>query len=90
METLIEIAVAIVCGGLGVFIFRILNPKSSVRENQQVIVKIEEKDKENEALLKKIEENMESSNKKQEELEKEKNKDLSQEQLEDFFNNRKH
>lgn len=90
METLIEIAVGIVGAAGAVFLFRLLNPKTNVKENQQVIVKIDQISKENEELLNTAKKNIDSANKKVEELEKEKQKDPSTEQLEDFFNTRKH
>jgi hypothetical protein len=89
MQTLIEIAVALISGGLGVLLFRLLNPRTSVKENQQVIVKVNDIEDKNKELLKQIQDNLNAANKKNDELEKEKNKDVTKEQLEDFFNTRK-
>lgn len=89
METLLEICVAILSGGLGVVLFRLLKPKTVSKENQAVIVKVEEKAKENENLAKQIAAELTKAQDQIQELEKEKNKDVSNKDVDDFFNNRK-
>lgn len=88
MENLVDIAVALIGGGLAVFLFRVLNPKAS-KENQAVIVKVNELGSTNEILMKQAEENMRIAKEKADALEKEKNKEVSKEELEEFFNKRK-
>lgn len=89
MDTLIELMVAIVCGGLGVVLFRFLKPESASKANASVVVKVGEKEKENEELLKQIQANLDAVKKRDEEFEKDKKKDVSKEEMEKFFNNRK-
>lgn len=89
MESLTEIIVALVSGFAGVLIFRFLNPKTTVKENQQVIVKVNEIAAKNDELLNAGDKILKDADKKAEELEKEKNKDVTNKEMEDFFNSRK-
>lgn len=89
MEQLLEIAVFIVGGGIGVVLFRFLKPKDIAKQNNEVIVKVEEKKKEIADLNKRIADQTTSAKQEIEEIEKEKQKDPSNQELSDFFNNRK-
>lgn len=89
MDTLIEIAAFLVSGGIGVFLYRILRSNTSIKENQQVTIEVDEIAKKNDEFLKAVENNLNAAKKKTDELEKEKNKDQTNQQLEDFFNQRK-
>jgi hypothetical protein len=88
MDSLIEVAVAICSGALGVLLFRFFKPNVK-KQNAEVIVKVDKIEKENKELEKKVEENKSNAQKHSDELEKEKEKDLSAEGLADYFNNRK-
>lgn len=88
MDNLIEIAVAIVSGVAGVFLFRLLKPNIK-KQNTEVLIKVDKLEKENKELETKISENKTNANSEIDALEKEKNKDLSAEGLADFFNKRK-
>lgn len=90
MNVLYEICVVILSGGLGLVLFRLLKPKSVSTENQAVIVKIEDKQKQNDELAKQILAAMGKSKEEIAKLEEEKNKDVTKQALDDFFNNRKH
>lgn len=88
MDSLIEVAVAIV-GGMGaVLLFRFFKPDVK-KQNTEVIVKVDKIEKENNELEQKIEENKTNINKQADALEQEKEKDLTAEGLADYFNNRK-
>lgn len=89
MDTLIEIAVFLVCGGVGVLLSRLFITKTTSKENQQVVVKVDQITKENDSLLKDAENNLNEAQKIVDALEKEKNKDVSNKEIEDFFKNRK-
>lgn len=89
MDQLIEIGAFIVCGGLGVVLLRFLKPKDIAKQNSEVIVKIEEKQKEVEQIKQQIETNKAEAQTKIDEIEVEKNKDLSVDELADFFEKRK-
>lgn len=89
MDTLLEIIVAIISGGAGILLFRFLKPKDITKQTQEVIVKVEEKQKENDKLAEEISQILQGASDKIQELEKEKNKDVSNKEVDDFFNNRK-
>jgi uncharacterized protein (UPF0332 family) len=86
MDVLIELAVAICSGAAGILLFRFLKPKS----NQQVIVQVEEKQKENDKLAEEISQVLKNAQEQMKEIEKEKNKDVTNQEVDDFYNNRKH
>lgn len=88
MDNLIEVAVAIVSGVLGVFLFRFFKPNVK-KQNTEVLIKVDKLEKDNKELETKIEENKTNAQKQSDELEKEKDKDLSVDGLADYFNNRK-
>lgn len=90
MDVLFEICVVILSGGLGLVLFRLLKPKSVSTENQAVIVKIEDKSKQNDQIAAEIAKSLEAAQDKIKALEEEKKKDITKESLDDFFNNRKH
>lgn len=89
MESLIEIVVALISGVAGVFLFRILNPRTSTKENQQIVVKVDQITQKNDELLKESEKKLKEAQQQAEALEKEKNKEVSVKELEDFFKNKK-
>lgn len=89
METLIELAVAIVCGAGGVILFRLLKSDKSSANNGQVVISVEEKQKKNEELAAKIAQDLQNVNEKLKEFEDEKKKDVTPEETADFFNKRK-
>jgi hypothetical protein len=89
METLIELAVAIVSGAVGVILFRLLKSDKTSADNKNVVISVEEKQKKNEELAAKIAQELQDVNKKLEEFEVEKKKDVSPEETADFFNKRK-
>jgi hypothetical protein len=88
MDTLLELAIGVLGFAGGIVLFRLFKPKSIAKENQIVIAKVEDKEKENEKLANEILKSMESAAKKVAELEKEKNKEVTEKETEDFFNNR--
>lgn len=88
MDTLIELAVAIISGGLGVVLFRLLKPKNVAKENQAVIVKVEEREKENDKLAEEISQILDQARKDRDALDKEAEKPVSNQEVDDFFNNR--
>jgi hypothetical protein len=88
MDSLIEIAVAIVGGVASVFLFRFFKPNFK-KQNTEVIIKVDKLEKENKELEKKINENTTQVNQQVDALEQEKEKDLTAEGLADFFNKRK-
>lgn len=89
METLIEILVGIL-GGTGiVFLLRLFKPKTSDK-NKEVIVEVKKIDEENEKLKQESQDLFNKVMKEISKLEKQKNeKPKSNQELADFFNNRK-
>lgn len=88
MDSLIEVAVAIVGGVASVFLFRFFKPNVK-KQNTEVIIKVDKIEKANKELEAKVEETKTNAQVQVDELEKEKEKDLSAEGLADYFNNRK-
>lgn len=88
MDTILELAVGILGFAGAIVAFRLLKPKSVAKENQAVIVKVDNLEKKNEDVLKELASIVENANKQAAELEKEKNKKLTEQETEDFFNNR--
>lgn len=88
MDTLLEIVVGILGFGGAVVLFRLLKPKDITKQNQIVIAKVEDKDKENAKLAADLQKMMQDARAKVEALEKEKNKKVTEQETEDFFNNR--
>lgn len=88
MELLIELGIAIVSGALGVVLFRFLKPKNVAKENQAVIVKVEERKKENDNLAGQILDELLKAKAEQDKLNKEADKPVTNKEVDDFFNNR--
>lgn len=88
MDTIIEIAVGILGFGGAVMLFRLLKPKSVAKQNEAVIVKVNDLDKENAEALEIMQKILKTADDKAAELEKEKAKKLTEEETAEFFNNR--
>lgn len=90
MEDLINLVVFIICGAAGVGLMSLFRNNSIKKDNNKVLEKVQKIDEKNEELTKTIVENLIKANQKVEELEKQKNeKPKTDQELADWFNNRK-
>lgn len=89
METLIDVLVFIIFGFAGMGVMALYRGRAINKENNEVLEKVNKIDKKNEDISKKIENNLNETNKKIEELEREKNVKKTIEEIADWFNNRK-
>lgn len=89
MDQIYQIIAFFVTGGLGLVLFNLIKPNKSSKQNQDVVKTVEEKQKENAELAQKISDSLKDVNKQINDLEKDKQRDLTPEELADWFNKRK-
>ena len=90
MEFLLQIIGFFIGGIAGVFIMRTLKTNQSNKENNKVLIEVNETSKKNTEMANQIIENLTKAAQRVEELEKQKNdKPKTDQELADWFNNRK-
>jgi hypothetical protein len=90
MEEIINFLIFTICGIAGVGILSLFKNKTSTKQNKKVVAEVTKINKKNEEMADAILSNLKKAKDSVSELEKEKNAKIkSEEELADWFNNRK-
>jgi ribosome-binding ATPase YchF (GTP1/OBG family) len=90
MEELLNLVIFIICGAAGVGVMTLFRNKSTRQENNKVIEKVKDIESKNAEMAKQVIDNLTKAAQRVEELEKQKNdKPKTDQELADWFNNRK-
>jgi len=90
MEELLNLVIFIICGAAGVGVMTLFRNKSTRQENDKVVEKVKDIESKNAEMAKQVIDNLTKAAQRVEELEKQKNdKPKTDQELADWFNNRK-
>jgi hypothetical protein len=90
MEELLNLVIFIICGAAGVGVMTLFRNKSTKQENDKVVEKVKDIESKNVEMAKQVIDNLTKAAQRVEELEKQKNdKPKTDQELADWFNNRK-
>jgi hypothetical protein len=90
MEELLNLVIFIICGAAGVGVMTLFRNKSTRQENNKVVEKVKDIESKNAEMAKQVIDNLTKAAQRVEELEKQKNdKPKTDQELADWFNNRK-